>query len=183
MRNGRKTDIEITMMEARREQVYNLRSKGASFREIARTLGTTEATAHRDFKAVMKRVIDQNTGTATEYRELDLARVDAILLRLNPMVFPSPEKPGEPVPKPSLLAIDRYLRALDHRAKLQGLYAPIKTQDVDWKVQAIEDIKAGSITYPAMARAFGDSLAQELFQLAGKAVIVGHATGLSDTGS
>jgi hypothetical protein len=126
MANGRKTDMERITMEERREQVFNLRRNGASFREIARHLNTTEATAHRDYTAVMKRVIDQNTGSADSYRQLELTRLDALILRLHPMVFPPSPAPGKPAPNPSLLAADRFLRVLDMRAKLLGLYAPEK---------------------------------------------------------
>lgn len=37
----------------------------------------------------------------------------------------------------------------------------------DWRSQAIADIRAGLITYPALAQAFDDTLATELFREAG----------------
>lgn len=43
----------------------------------------------------------------------------------------------------------------------------------DWHSQAIEDIKAGRITYPALAEAFDDDLATQLFREAGITVSSG----------
>jgi len=47
-----------------------------------------------------------------------------------------------------------------------------RVQIDDWRSQAIEDIRAGNLPYEVLAEAFDDSLAQELFKLAGVAVVV-----------
>lgn len=52
---------------------------------------------------------------------------------------------------------------------LLGLYAPAQStlRIDDWRSQAIEDIRRGAITYDALAQAFDDTLAAELFRPAG----------------
>lgn len=57
------------------------------------------------------------------------------------------------------------LRALDLLAKYHDLVNRIHIDD--WRSQAIEDIKAGRITYDQLAGAFDHSLAAELFASAG----------------
>lgn len=47
-----------------------------------------------------------------------------------------------------------------------------RVQNEDWRARAIEDIKAGRVTYEALVNAFDESLAQELFQEAEKQVAV-----------
>lgn len=39
-----------------------------------------------------------------------------------------------------------------------------RVQNEDWRARAIEDIKAGRVTYEALVNAFDESLAQELFE-------------------
>lgn len=182
MANGRKTDMERVKMEARREQVFNMRRNGASFREIARALNTTEATTHRDYTAVMQRVIENNNDSADAHRQLELTRLDALLVRLHPLVMPSPEKSGEPVPPPNLKAVDRYLRVLDMRVKLLGLNAP---ERVDATVRHIDmdavtadlrrRVDAGEMTREELLYVTNGntSLADELFRGAAHRVHTG----------
>lgn len=47
-----------------------------------------------------------------------------------------------------------------------------RVQIDDWRSQAIEDIRAGTLPYKALVEAFDDTLAQELFRLAGVSVMV-----------
>jgi hypothetical protein len=48
---------------------------------------------------------------------------------------------------------------------------------VTWEDQAIEDIRAGRIEYPALAEAFDDSTAARLFATAGIPVEIGTGEG------
>jgi len=49
-----------------------------------------------------------------------------------------------------------------------------RVQIDDWRSQAIEDIRAGTLPYAALVEAFDDTLAQELFRLAGVPVVVNN---------
>lgn len=62
-------------------------------------------------------------------------------------------------------------RALELMGKYYTLFTD-KVKIEDWRSQAIDDIKAGRIDYPALAEAFDESLAQELFRAAGVKVVV-----------
>lgn len=56
--------------------------------------------------------------------------------------------------------------ALVHLGRYHKLFTD-KVQVDDWRTQAIGDIKAGRIAYEALAEAFDDDLATELFRSAG----------------
>lgn len=181
MANGKKTDIARADREERRQQVYMLRRNGASFRDIARQLDITHDTAHKDFQAVMKRVIEENNGTAQEHRELDLARIDRLIQSLAPLLYPT-VKPGEQAKPPDLKALDRYLRALDHRAKLLGLYAPqqldttVRVIDMDSvKAELRRKIEAGEMTREQALQVTDNDtdLVNEFFKGAASRVSVG----------
>lgn len=60
------------------------------------------------------------------------------------------------------------LRALDLLTKYHNLTNTINLED--WRSKAIEDIKAGQITYQALAEAFDPDLATTLFREAGISV-------------
>lgn len=70
-------------------------------------------------------------------------------------------------------ALEMYdrLSALDKLARYHNLTNRVRVDD--WRSQAIEDIRAGRIAYEALAEAFDDTLATQLFAAAGVAVQVG----------
>ena len=109
-------------VEDRRAKVWELRKAGYSLRRIAEQLGVSHETIRTDMTETMAQVKELNLAGATEYRELELARLDEITARLYPLVFP----PNGLVP--DLAAVDRYYKAVDMRAKLLGLYAPTQAQ-------------------------------------------------------
>ena len=57
------------------------------------------------------------------------------------------------------------LKALELLAKYHDLINKIKIED--WRTDAIADIRAGNLDYEALAEAFDDTLATELFRAAG----------------
>lgn len=63
-------------------------------------------------------------------------------------------------------AYDR-LKALDLLAKYHQLTTTSRVKVDDWRSQAIEDIKSGTLPYNVLAEAFDESLAAELFRSAG----------------
>lgn len=154
MARGKKND-QINI-EDRRRKAFELRKGGASYRAIARELDVEVGTAYNDVDKELKDIIALNTHNTEELRQIELERLDRMLLAITAQVN-----------KGHLGAIDRALRIGLRRAQLQGLDAPVKHQEVTWQDQAIEDIKAGRLTYPALAEAFDDSLATQLFTAAG----------------
>lgn len=68
--------------------------------------------------------------------------------------------------------VDR-LKALELLAKYHDLINKVKVED--WRTQAIADIRAGNIPYEALAEAFDETLATQLFAAAGIPVQVGQS--------
>jgi len=56
--------------------------------------------------------------------------------------------------------------ALVHLGRHYRLFVD-RVQTEDWRARAVEDIKAGRVTYEALVSAFDESLAAELFEQAG----------------
>ena len=102
----------ITAAEKQR-RALELRKAGATFEQIADSLGYAfPAAAAKAVKTALKRTIQE---PADEVRELELARLDAMLFAIWPRV-----KQG------NLQAIDRALKIMARRAEYLGLDAPAK---------------------------------------------------------
>lgn len=103
--------------EVRRVKAFELRKAGASYRAIGAALGVSEATAHRDIHAVLKRLAKQQEGHAEEYRQLELERLDALIASVWSQARGDKKKN---IP-PDLAAMDRLMRLMQQRARLMGL--------------------------------------------------------------
>lgn len=106
----------------RRVEALKRRIAGGSYRAIARELGVSEAQAFRDVQAELDKLAQQAQEEASRLRVLELRRLDEMLIRLSPMLYP---KSGDNV---NLGAIDRALKIMERRAKLLGLDAAEKTE-------------------------------------------------------
>jgi hypothetical protein len=95
----------------RKLQALELRKAAATYQQIADQLGYRSASgAFNAVKAALKATLRE---PADELRELELARLDAMLLPLWRRVPSGDEK-----------AVDRVLRIMERRARLLGLDAP-----------------------------------------------------------
>lgn len=113
-------------------QALSLRKYGASFRQIAETVGyADESGARKAVGALLKKVEYEGVD---EVRALELERLDAMLL-------------GNAQSKTGIYhqavngnqgAIDRVLKIMERRAKLLGLDAPEK-QDITIDVSKLTD--------------------------------------------
>lgn len=115
MAQGKKEQARAIGILERREQALNLRRAGLSIRAIATRLNVDPSTIHEDIKVMMAEAVKENVDNAEGLRTLELERLDDMLLRIQPQVS-----------KGDLKAIDRALRISEQRAKLLGLYAPVK---------------------------------------------------------
>ena len=105
----------VTAIE-RQRQALEYRKAGMGFEQIAGHLGYRDASgAYRAVRRALKATIQQS---AEEVRDLEVARLDAMLLAL----WPRAANPKGP----DLLAIDRALKIMARRAALLGLDAPAK---------------------------------------------------------
>lgn len=104
--------IKATKTEARRLHVAELlaATPGASSRQIARLVGCSPATAHRDIVAIRAEWAERRRDAYEHRAAEDLARADAIIAIIWPRVLAG-----------DLRAIDRLLAILDYRADVLGL--------------------------------------------------------------
>ncbi|MGQ9555903.1 MAG: hypothetical protein ACUVWR_17520 [Anaerolineae bacterium] len=97
----------------RDQQALELRKAGVPYLEIAARLGWRSAsTAHVAVTRALRRTLQE---PADELRELEVARLDALLFAIWPQTSEG-----------NLDAIDRALRIMERRAKLLGLDRPVE---------------------------------------------------------
>lgn len=99
----------------KRARALELRKAGATYDQIARQVGFSERGAA--YRAVQTALLEITQEPAQEVRQLELERLDAMLLGL----WPAARKGKEG-------AVDRVLRIMERRAKLLGLDAPVKAE-------------------------------------------------------
>jgi DNA-binding NarL/FixJ family response regulator len=115
--NKSKVDSHAVEVEARRQQVLNLRRSGFSIRAIATQLNISVGQAHTDIKEALEALQAQTIEIGASYRELELERIDRMLVALDAQV-----KKGD------TQAVNTSAKLIDMRAKLLGLYAPAKQE-------------------------------------------------------
>lgn len=120
----------------RQIQALELRKAGFSYRAIAEKLDIGHAQAHKDVMGELERLAQLRDGKATEILELELERLDMLTKGLEPMA--SAGNPG---------SVNSFLRVMERRAKLLGLDAPERFEDVtkltDEQLQRIIEGKGG----------------------------------------
>lgn len=118
----------------KRAKALELRKAGATYDQIARQVGYADrGGAYRAVATALKQITEE---PAHEVRQLELERLDAMLLGL----WPNARKGKEG-------AIDRALRIMERRAKLLGLDTPLKA-DVGGLVSLTDLLAAAATTDP-----------------------------------
>ncbi len=113
----KKADASTAVIEERRGKALDLRRSGASLRRIAAQLGVSHEQIRLDIQGALSEAIKENVNNAEHLRTMELERLDDMLLRISKQVSDG-----------HLGAIDRALRISEQRAKLLGLYAPVKLE-------------------------------------------------------
>jgi hypothetical protein len=136
-------------------EALQLRKAGATYQQIADTLGYSVAGAE---KAVKTALADMKHEPAQELIILERARLDALLMGIWSQAV-----------KGNQGAIDRALRIMERRAKLLGLDAPVKTDMTvnTWEDKVVALLKDGKVTPEQARMELGTSLAERLFIRAG----------------
>jgi hypothetical protein len=132
-----------------------MRIGGASYRAIGEQLGITESGAAKAVKRAMKRIADEVKENAEQYRDLQLERLDKMLLAV-----------WSDAIKGSYGAVDRVLKIEYQRAKLLGLDAPTQVS-ITWQTELLQLIESGDVTLDEAREELGDDLANEFFAAAG----------------
>lgn len=158
-----RTDHDPGKKEAaaeRRNKAFELRKQGVGYRAIGAALGISEAQAHRDVQAALKRLATLEMASAEEYRTLELARLDTLTVAAARCAR------GATGDATRLAAIDRLLRISESRRKLLGLDAPAKTAltNPDGTPAAYAELRTVVLNllapYPDLRLALADQLAQ-----------------------
>ena len=108
------SERQIKALE-RQRQALELRKAGVDYRAIAERLGyRSVASAHEAVKTALRRTLQE---PADELREMELSRLDQMLLGLWPKAT-----------KGDTWAVDRVLKIMERRASLLGLDARAKRE-------------------------------------------------------
>lgn len=115
----------------RQLQALDLRKRGLSFRAIATKLNISPQTAYTDVMKELGRLAKERDGKLEELRELELERLDMLIIALEPMA-----RVGDPS------AVNSFLKAMERRAKYLGLDAPEKHEYKDMSNFSDDELQA-----------------------------------------
>ena len=108
---------EDERVTARRKKAFELRVRGHTYADIARALHCSEGTACEDITAELFDLRTKTRQDVEAVREMELSRCDLVIKSQWPKALKGDNR--------CALAI---IRAMDHRAKLLGLYAPTEVK-------------------------------------------------------
>lgn len=114
---------------ARRAQAITLRKAGATYRAIAATLTVDVRTAYEDVQAELMQLRELTEQEARDYRNLELERIDGLLLSLSSLITRPQGMPAS-LWKADAYAVDVARKLSESRRKLLGLDAPTKVAPV-----------------------------------------------------
>jgi DNA-binding CsgD family transcriptional regulator len=102
----------------RERQALALRKGGATYEEIARTLGVAQGTAYKAVQRVFARLARESQEDAEQLRQLELVRLDAILVQMTRVLDGK-----ESTPRQRCDTADRLIKVGERRARLLNLDA------------------------------------------------------------
>ena len=129
-----RTSERILRGREREEQSLTLRLAGATYRQIGNQLGITEQGAHAAVMRALKRQIKRMAEPAEEVRQLELERLDRLLVGV-----------WRQATQGNQGAIDRALKIMQRRAALLGLDEVTK-QRVEVSVHDVEEARREILT-------------------------------------
>ncbi len=175
-----KTSPVVIVAARRKDEELKLRISGMTYREIAQAMiarygvdslphSYDERYAYADIKAEVIKLHASNLDTVNDLRMLEAQRLDQVQLAIMPKVLNG-----------DLKAIDRFLKIVDTRAKLFGLYSPAQLKVHDWRSEILDLIKSGMITIDQAEKELGPELTQQLLVAGGSGAIEGRFTEVKD---
>lgn len=108
---------QLETIAERRVRAFELRKRGATYRQIAQELHVDVHTIHGDVQAELASLRETATAEATQLRALELERLDAMTSGLWPHI-----KTG------NAPAVTAGVRVSERRSRLLGLDAPVATK-------------------------------------------------------
>lgn len=129
-------------------QVINKVSRGHTYEEISEDLGISTQEAFGLAKSAITKWVNETGLNLLEARELDLKRIDAIMVILWEQVEPKhPIIDGETgktiIPQPNLGAIKLLMECIDKRGDILG-YSAAKKMEVREKIEHLHRIYIGA---------------------------------------
>lgn len=127
----------LRLLEAQRKVVKDVIA-GYDYEDIARRRDISPEEAREISKQAIAKWGGDLGHTATEAREIDLRRLDALMVRLEPLIYPEPyidnETGFEVIPAPDLEAAKLLLVIIDKRAKFLGTEAAHKLEETKTEI-------------------------------------------------
>lgn len=116
MSRSKNSQIKVTAAE-NRQKAFDYRKMGVSYRDIAKNLNVSVATAHKYVSEELARIAKDTAEKAEELRTMEGERLDRIF-----------RSGFEALVNGDLKGADVCLKAMDRRARLYGLDAAIKQE-------------------------------------------------------
>jgi len=118
--SGGKTSPDKLRLAERRQKAFALRKAGATFRAIASQIASemdqpkyNDSLASKDVQFILNELTQLSIADAAEFRQMELERLDAAQIAI-----------ALPVQAGDLYAIDRWIKIIETRCKILGLYLP-----------------------------------------------------------
>lgn len=107
------TSQDVLIRAERRLRSFALRKTGATYRQIAEVNKTSVGTAYSDVSSVLEEIREEVREDAKEVLEMDLHRLDAMMVAIWPSASDG-----------NLNAVDRVLKIIQQRHEMLGPPAP-----------------------------------------------------------
>lgn len=133
---------------ARRARVVAYKRAGGTYREVAEAVraeyaadgrenelpsGWDERYAHKDLRDELTRLQEEVSDGLEEWRAVEIMRLEEMHSRLYPMALGTEEVP------PDVRAVEAVRRLMERRAKLLGLDAPDRMENLNMDVADLSD--------------------------------------------
>lgn len=163
MRRGQTRPNDIAVAQ-RRQAALELRKSGATYTQILDAMRTNygaerlpksydERHVHEDVTHELLKLRKVTALDAMEVVQLELERLNALFLAVWPR-----SRMGD------VQAIDRALKIMVRMAELQGVITPLV---IDWRMEVLALLQAGTVTAAMVTEELGIDLARELFESVG----------------
>lgn len=137
MRTAKQENVHLSALE-RQRVALELRKQGFTYEEIGTHLGVTRQAAHQMVKRAIKVISEEVHETADDVLQIELQRLDRMLIRLWRQAFPKDENA-----EVNHRIVETMLKIMDRRAKYLGLDAATKHEvltldNIDNQIKKLE---------------------------------------------
>ncbi|MDI6898856.1 MAG: helix-turn-helix domain-containing protein [Methanolinea sp.] len=112
-----KTSKRSLVSEEKRQRALDLRRAGVPYRDIAREIGVSPGQAYKYVVSGLRQIRERNAELAEDVRTLERLRLDNLFQHAFNAVLQG-----------DLSAIDRCIKVMDRRARMDGLDAPSRSE-------------------------------------------------------